>query len=278
MLAYANPTHYSQPKCASEMVPSDQSHRSMPVGATPNVSITSVIPSSSFVQRPSRNRPHQSKTTRKMLAEGSSRSSRQPAGMHEALKRSYVCHTCGKIYAQPGSVMRHYRAKHNPNSCTYCGAMWSRPYQYRDHLERHHRDVDPDLVLGKPADSRRRAKVIGRGRPQNVSPHVVKHDRWSQAAPRGRTLMSPLPAVVKVPQVPLAFSYAEELAQSVNDVVDHSSILPRALPGGSTSANCSSRPVTAHNPFPCPPVGGYYGDPVSADPVFELSDFINSYH
>jgi DNA-directed RNA polymerase subunit RPC12/RpoP len=198
--------------------------------------------------------------------------------MHEALKRPYVCHTCGQRYAQPGGVMRHYREKHNPNSCTYCGARWSRPYLYRDHLEKHHRDVDPDVVLGKPADSRRRAKVVGGERPQNVSPHVVEHDRQSRAAPRGPPLMPSLPAVVKVPQVPLGSSYAEELAQPVNDVVDHSSRLPRALPGGFTSANCSSRPVTAHNPFPCPPVGEYYGDPVSADPVFELSGFINPYH
>src|SRR6266852_2318449 len=119
------------------MVPSDQSHGSTPVRVTPNVSITSAIPSSSFVQGASRN-----------------------AGMREAFKRPYVCHTCGKRYARPGSVMRHYRAKHNPNSCTYCGARWSRPYQYRDHLEKHHRNVDPDLVLGKPLGSRRRVKVI----------------------------------------------------------------------------------------------------------------------
>jgi DNA-directed RNA polymerase subunit RPC12/RpoP len=197
--------------------------------------------------------------------------------MHEALKRPFVCHTCGKRYAQPGGVTRHHRAKHSPNSCTYCGARWSRPYQYRDHLERHHRDVDPDLVLGKPAGARRRAEVIGRGRPQNVSPHVVERDRQSRAAPRRPPLRPPVPAVVQVPQVPLAFSSAEELrlAQPVNDVVDYSSGLPRALPGGFTTANCSSRPVTAHIPLPCPPVGGYYGDPVSADPVFEASGSIH---
>jgi DNA-directed RNA polymerase subunit RPC12/RpoP len=260
------------------MVPSDPSHRSTPAGATPDVSITSAVPLSSFVQRASRNRSHQSKITRKERAEESSRSSGQPTGMHDALKRPYICHTCGKRYAQPGGVMRHYRAKHNPNSCTYCGARWSRPYQYRDHLEKHHRDVDPDLVLGKSAGSRRRAKVIGRERPQNVSPHVVRHDRQSQVAPRCLPLMPTLPSVVKAPQVPLAHSSAEELAQLVNDVVDHSSRLPRALPGGSTTANCSSRPVTAHIPFPCPPVGGYYGDPVSAEPVFEPSGFIHPYH
>jgi DNA-directed RNA polymerase subunit RPC12/RpoP len=176
--------------------------------------------------------------------------------MHEALKRPYVCPTCGKRYAHPGGVMRHYRAKHNPNSCTYCGARWSRPYQYRDHLERHHRDVDPDLVLGKPPGSRRRVKVIGRRRPHDVSSHV-KHDRQSQVAPGRPPLMPPLPAVEEVPRVPLAFSSTEELAQLGNDVVDHSSRFQRALPGGFTTASCSSGPVTAHIPFPCPPFGGW---------------------
>ena len=74
----------------------------------------------------------------------------------------------------------------------------------------HHRDVDPDLVLGKPAGSRRRAAT------QSPPP------------------MPSLPTVVKVPQVPLALSYAEELAQPVNDVVDHSLRLSRALQGGFT--------------------------------------------
>jgi len=260
------------------MVPSDQTHRSMPVGPTPNVWITSAIPSSNVIQRASRNRSQQSKITRKKSAEGISRSSRPSAGMQEALKRPHVCHTCGKRYAQPGGVMRHYREKHGPNSCMYCGASWSRPYQYRDHLEKYHCDVDPDLVLGKPAGSRRRAKATGRGRPQNVSPHVVKHGRWSQVAPEGPPLMPPLPAVVEVPQVPLAFSSAEELVQLANDEVDHSSRLPQSLPGAFTTANSSFRPVTAHIPFPCPPVGAYYGDLVSADPVFELSRFIHPYH
>ena len=234
---------------------------------TPNVSIITAIPSSGFVQRASQNRSHQPKITRKKRAEESSLSSRQPAGIHEAPKRPYICHTCDKRYAQPGSVMRHYRAKHDPNSCTYCGARWSRPYQYRDHLEKYHRDVDADLILGKPSGSRSRAKITRRGRPQNVSPHIVKHDLQSQAAPRHSPPMPPLPAVVKVPQVLLAFSSAEELAQPVNDVVDHSSRFPRALPGEITTANCS----TEHIPFLCPLFGGYHGDTVSADPMFEPS-------
>lgn len=280
MFADANATHYSQQKSASKMVPSNQSCRSTPVGAIPNVSIASPIPSSSFAQRTSRNR---SEITRKKRVEEPPRSSRQrqQGGMHEAqtqaLKRPYICFTCGKRYAQPGGVRRHQRAKHSPNSCTYCSATWSRPYQYRDHLEKHHRDVDPDLVLGKPAGSRRRAEVIETGRPQNVPPHVVKRDRQSSAAPRRPSLLPPLPAVAKVPQVPLAFSSAYELAQPVNDAADRSSRLPRVLPGGFTTANCSSRPVTAHIPFPSPPVGGYYGDPVSADPVSEPSGFIHPY-
>ena len=271
-----------QQKSASEIVPSDQSHRSMPVGATPHVSIPSVISSSNVIVQ---SRSFRCKRMRKKHAEEPSWSSRQPSGMNEALEHPYTCRTCGKRYAQPGGVMRHYREKHNhnPNSCAYCGAGWSRPYQYKNHLEMHHRDVDPDLVLGKPAGSRRRAKVTGGGRTQNVSPHVVQHDGQSQVAPQRLQPMRPLPAVVKIPQipqVPTVFSYAEELAQPPNNVVDHSPRFLRALPGGFTTANWqySSRPVTAHIPLPCPPVGEYHGDQVSADPVFEPPEFINLSH
>ena len=244
----------------------------MHVHATPNVSMTPAIPSSIAVQRASQNNSHKRNKPRKKHAEESSWSSRQPPGMDEALERPYVCHTCGERYAQPGGVTRHYRTKHNPNFCAYCGAGWSRPYQYRNHLEMHHRDVDPDLVLGKPAGSRRRAKVTGRGLTQNVSPHVVQHDRQSQTATQPPPPMPSLPAALKVP---LAVSYAEELSQAVNDVADHSPRFPQALQGVFTTANCSSRPVTAHVPFPCPPFGGYYGDQVSADPVFEPSGFFH---
>ena len=246
----------------------------MPIGAMPQVSIKSVIPSSNIVVQ---SRSFQCKRTGKKRAEESSWSSGQSTGMNEALDRPYICHTCGKRYAQPGGVTRHYKTKHNPNSCMFCGASWSRPYQYWKHLEMHHRDVDPDLVLGKPAGSRRRAKVTGGGRTQDVSPHVVQHDPQSQAAPRRPPPTPPPPAVVKIPQVPLVFSYAEELAQPVNDAVDHSQRFLQALPGGFTTANwqCSSRPVTAHIPFPCPPVGEYHGDQVSADPVFEPPEFIH---
>ena len=251
------------------MVLSDQSHRYMPVDAPiPHLSITSAITSSNVVVQ---SRSFQRKRTKTRRAEESLWSSGQPPGLN-VFERPYICHTCGKRYAQPGGVMRHYRAKHNPNSCMFCGASWSRPYQYRNHLEMHHCDVDPDLVLGKPAGSRRRAKVTGRGLTQKVSPLVVQHDRQSQAAPRRPPPMLPLPAVVKVP---LEFSYAGEHAQPMNDVVDHSQRL-RALPGGFTTANgqCSSRPITAHIPFPCPPVGIYHGDQISADSVFEPPKFI----
>ncbi len=43
---------------------------------------------------------------------------------------------------------------------------WGRPYQNRYHREKRHPDVDTDLVLGKPAGSRRGAMVIGMELPQ----------------------------------------------------------------------------------------------------------------
>ncbi len=134
--------------------PSDQSHRYI-VGTTPNLPLASAIPTPSVVQRASRNRSHSSNKTRKRTEGSSQSSSRQHNGV-QALKRPYACDICGESYKQPQGVMRHYRAKHEPNSCMYCDAKWSRPYQYRDHLKKHHHDVDPDLVLGKPPGSRRR--------------------------------------------------------------------------------------------------------------------------
>ncbi len=271
-------THYLRQELegASMKTPSDQSYRYTPVDTTPNVAITSAIPVSSVVQRASRNGSYRSKRTRKNRAEESSRSPRQPTGMYEALIRPYKCDTCGRRYAQRQGLMRHYRAKHNPNSCMYCDAKWSRPYQYLYHLEEHHRDVDPDQVLGKRPVSRRKVTVIRRGQPHAVSPPVIKRDRRSQATTPLSPLMPPLPAVVKDTQVPPTFSSTEAMAQPVDDVVDRASRFPKALPGRFTVANCSSRPVMAYRRSLLP-VGGPYGSPVSAGPMFEPPGFIHPY-
>jgi hypothetical protein len=223
------------------------------------------------MERGTRNKPNQSRRTRNKRVEASPRSPRRSAGMHEVLERPYLCKACGERYAQPQGVNRHYRAKHDPSSCIYCGAQWSRPYQYRDHIEKQHPDVDPDLVLGKAAGSRRKATVIGRERPS-----AIKHDRRIQAVSLYPPLTPPAPAAAKAIHVPSAFSSTVEDAQPVNDVVDHISRLPPPRPGGSTTPDCSSHAVAALIPT-LPPVGGYYGGPVGFDLVTESSGVIHPY-
>jgi hypothetical protein len=121
--------------------------------------------------------------------------------MREALKRPYSCDICGKRYSQLQGLSRHHQAEHNPHSCLYCGFKWSRPYQYRSHLERRHLDVNPDDVLGKPAGSRRKSTIIGRNLPQHVSPPAIDLGRQIQTEPLQRPLMPPLPAMAKVTHV-----------------------------------------------------------------------------
>jgi hypothetical protein len=74
----------------------------------------------------------------------SSQSSQPPAGiLGETLNQGpYPCDICGKRYAQPQGVRRHYKERHDhPNSCAYCNFKWSRPYLYRAHLKTKHSDV-----------------------------------------------------------------------------------------------------------------------------------------
>ena len=189
--------------------------------------------------------------------------------MRKVLERPYLCNVCGEQYAQPQGVNRHYRAKHDPCSCIYCGAEWSRPYQYRDHIEKQHPDVDPNLVLGKVAGSRRKALIIGRDRPP-----AIKLDQRIQAVPLRLPLSPPAPKVTH--DVPSTFSSIGKDAQPLNNVVDHASGLLPACPGESTAPDRSSRAVIAHIPTFPPLVSGYYGSPVVFDPITESYTPIHS--
>ena len=80
------------------------------------------------------------------LAEASPQASQRSTGTGGAPKGPYPCDLCGKRYAQPQGVRRHYRAKHDPSSCLYCDFKWSRPYQYRAHIKRKHHDVISDFA------------------------------------------------------------------------------------------------------------------------------------
>jgi len=89
----------------------------------------------------------------------------------------FLCDDCGTEYAQRQGLNRHHREKHEPNLCMYCDAEWGRPYEYRDHLEKHHPDADRDMVLGKAAGSRRRSASLARHRSQQVSLPTIEHGR-----------------------------------------------------------------------------------------------------
>lgn len=216
-----------------------------------------------FMEGGTRNKPDQSRTRkmRNKRAEASSRSPRRSASMREVLERPYLCNVCGERYAQPQGVNRHYRAKHDPSSCMYCGAKWSRPYQYRDHIEKQHPDVDPDLVLGKVAGSRRKATVAGRDQPP-----AIKLDRRIPTISLRTPLTPPAPAAAKATHVPSTFPSTGKDSQLVDDVVDHASRLPPARPGGFTTPDHSSRAVTTLIPT-LPSVGGYCGSHVVFDPI-----------
>jgi hypothetical protein len=109
-----------------------------------------------------------------------------------------------------------------------------------------------DEILGKPAGSRRRTKIIGRDLLQNVSPPVIKHDRPTRSLkPRQRRLI----------HVPSAFLSTEALARPLNDVVDHAPMLSPTRPCGSALADRSSSRVTALIPTLTPPDGRQYGQP-----------------
>ncbi len=234
------------------------------------------IPShtSSLLESGSRKTPKQSRRTRRKHVKAPSRSSGQLTGTREALERPYLCNTCGERYAQRQGVNRHFRAKHNPSSCVYCGVKWSRPYQYRNHIEKQHPNIDPDLVLGKASSSRRKATVIGREQPQHVSIPAIRRERRIQAVSLCPPLTPSPPAVANITHAPPTFSSTGGHAQPLSDVVDHASRLPLARSGRSTVPDRSSRAVTPTLP---PPVSGYYDSSVVIDPVIELSGLMHPY-
>ena len=107
-------------------------------------------------------------------------------------KKKFRCNDCGAKYVQRQGLNRHRIEKHEPNLCRYCGAKWARPYEYRDHLKKHHPDVDRDIELGKAAGSRCRSAIFVRRRSQQVSLPAIEHGR------RGHSGIRPYPpAVVK---------------------------------------------------------------------------------
>jgi hypothetical protein len=94
-----------------------------------------------------------------------------------APKSLYSCNVCGNIYSQPQNVTRHYREAHERRLCLYCDFKSSRNYKYRDHLKRHHPDVDPDVVLGQANSTRKLCMYCDFewNHPQQYKDHLREH-------------------------------------------------------------------------------------------------------
>jgi hypothetical protein len=81
-----------------------------------------------------------------------------------------------------------------------CEFEWTRPDEFRAHLNDCHHDVDPDKVLGKPAGARRRSKIMGR----DIPPPTIESVRRTQAEPQQRSMTPALAVVANVTRVPLS--------------------------------------------------------------------------
>ncbi|KAI0274358.1 hypothetical protein BGY98DRAFT_74378 [Russula aff. rugulosa BPL654] len=166
-----------------------------------------------------------------------SRGKREPQDRADQYQKSkkraripqFPCDDCGAKYVQQQGLNRHRREKHEPNLCKYCGAKWARPYEYRDHLEKHHPNVDRDMELGKVAGSRRRSAVFVGPRLQQVSLPTIEHSR------RGHSGIRPYPPAVVKPSSstatlpPPGMTYVAE-PEPTQPIITGSSI-PEAPPG-----------------------------------------------
>ncbi|KAI0265259.1 hypothetical protein BGY98DRAFT_1191886 [Russula aff. rugulosa BPL654] len=147
---------------------SSNTHSFTGVDTVSNLPVARILPGTSHVpppiesqkRREPQDRPHQYNKSRT-----------------KARTPRFSCNDCGAKYVQQQGLNRHRREKHKPNLCMYCGAKWGRPYEFRDHLEKHHPDVDRDMALGKPAGSRRRSAIFVRRPSQQVSLPTIDHGR-----------------------------------------------------------------------------------------------------
>lgn len=89
--------------------------------------------------------------------------------------KQFECHHsgCGKLFKTKSSARRHYRKNHDAKRCLFffsgsrCDFKYGGPYDYRRHLEVQHNKKNKviDDILGKTAESRGKADIIGRDRP-----------------------------------------------------------------------------------------------------------------
>ncbi|KAH9974868.1 hypothetical protein BJV77DRAFT_1074591 [Russula vinacea] len=178
---------------------------------------------------------------------------------------------------------------HNRRAC--CEFKWTRPYEYRAHLEKQHPNVNPDEVLDKPAGSRLRSTIIGRDRIR-FSP-AVEPDQLSQVELQRPITLAPEYAEPSIAirkhedgrrlyflgaaDTPSALSSTEMCFHDMVISIQNSQIgliLPSVHLGGSTGTDSPSGSATPLMPALTPPIG--HCRPVFGDPMVEPSS-ISSY-
>lgn len=209
----------------------------------------------------------------------------------------YLCPICRASYAQRQGVRRHIRTAHNPKpkQCFLCEFSWARPYEYRNHLKKKHRGVDPDLILGKPPRSRRRAIPLTEHLPQQppVSPPAVKHQQdCAESQPNPQPVYADQIVTMDEQFLDATYHFAmlpstEGRTEPINDLnislQEHPGEfgLPSAHLSGSTVTHSPSNPEMAPIPTLSPPVVGSFGpmhySPLSyADIDATLNSILNS--
>jgi len=131
------------------------------------------------------------------------RSGRQPTTIHGAPRCRYLCSICGKGYAQRQGVTRHQREVHKTNLCRHCPTFeWGRPYLLREHLERCHPDIDPDVELEEVKRNSHRATTSTTHLPREcVLPPTLAHSGRGDVVSQLRPSTLSLPPVTNFPPV-----------------------------------------------------------------------------
>lgn len=84
---------------------------------------------------------------------------------------------CSKRFEKKSSVGRHYRKNHDSKPCLFSGCVfkYGGPYDYRYHLKLQHKlkNEVTETILGKTADSRCKATIIGRDLPKELLPLLL---------------------------------------------------------------------------------------------------------
>lgn len=147
-----------------------------------------------------RDRPQKLQKIGNLCEKASSQSSRRPAGIGRVPRGPYPCNICGKQYAQPQGVGRHYRAKHGHfNSCLYCNFKWSRPYLYKAHLKNKHRVAFDDVE--QEGTRHRVANTANPPQQQPVLTLTPENGQQGRTETSGRPLTPSQLAAVELPPV-----------------------------------------------------------------------------